>query len=92
MRDLEPISIDKTDKRFGGFFNSPWIAAISNDGERLALHSQAFFESNPSEKSCKIFFNTVQMQSLIPEPIEFGNLIEHEVLELSFDSRKCEKF
>jgi hypothetical protein len=63
MRDLEPIGSDKTDPRYGGFFNSTWIAAISNDGERLALHSSTFFEANPSEKSCKIFFNTAQMQS-----------------------------
>jgi len=41
MREKEPVGIDKTDQRFGGFFNSPWIAAISNDGKRLALHFSA---------------------------------------------------
>jgi len=39
MREQDLVG--KTDQRFGGFFNSPWIAAISNDGERLALHCSA---------------------------------------------------
>jgi len=29
---------------------------------------------------------------MIDEPLEFGGLIELEVLEINFDSRDCQKF
>jgi len=31
-------------------------------------------------------------EGMTEEPLEFGGLIEREVLEISFDSRDCQKF